>query len=180
MSKLEYNAEKHEYWYEGRELPSVNKILDKIGFKGFYKKTGIDYAARGTDIHDAIRAYLCGDIVTDWLDQCAYAKQALDEMGFTEYIPEMFEVRGFEIYPDIAGTCDFQGVIDYKSVGVDFKSGQKNPRHYFQAQLYGWLFGWETGALVYVDLKETEVFTIEKNIAKSAIDWYNCIIRGNQ
>jgi hypothetical protein len=174
--KIEFREADHSYWHEGREFPSVSRILDDIGFKGYYKQTATG-APRGTEIHAAIADYLRGEIVTDWIDIAVKAKEFLDA--------SLIEILAIETptrkdLPDIAGCVDLVGIIKnepmYKGVDkrviVDWKSGKYELRHYYQMQLYCYLYEAKGSVVYYVDSGTYRSYSYDKNIAEMMIAWY--------
>jgi hypothetical protein len=170
LRKIE-QRENHEYWHDGRQFPAVSRILDEIGFKGWYPKTNA--ASRGTEIHSTIADYLRGEIVTDWVDIAVKAKEFLDGIGFE--IAAIEEPTRKDL-PDIAGCVDVFGIVNQPSGGlktiIDWKSGKYELRHYYQMQLYCYLYGADQAFVYYVDSDTYRHYDYEKNIAEMMITWY--------
>lgn len=180
LKKIEQRPN-HEYWHDGRQFPAVSRVLDEIGFKGWYPKTNA--ASRGTEIHAAIAAYLRGEIVTDWVDIAVKAKEFLD------YI-ELFDIVAIEEptrkdLPDLAGCVDLLGVVNKPSGGlktiVDWKSGKYELRHYYQMQLYCYLYEAKSAFVYYVDYGTFHHYDYDSAIAEMMLAWYyEKITRGNK
>jgi hypothetical protein len=179
LKKIE-QRENHEYWHDGRQFPAVSRILDDIGFKGWYPKTNA--ASRGTEIHSTIADYLRGEIVTDWVDIAVKAKEFLDFIGFE--IAAIEEPTRKDL-PDISGCVDVYGKAKHGEIMewalVDWKSGKYDLRHYYQMQLYCYLYEAKAAFVYYVDSGTYRRYDYDKNIAEMMIAWYyEKITRGNK
>lgn len=168
IKKIKYRSADHTYWYAGREFPSVSRMLDAVGLKGFYKQT-MTGSPRGREIHGAIADYLRGEIITDWVDQAVQAKEFLDAEKIE--VEAVETVAGLQM-PDIAGTVDLVGKVGKDRVIVDWKSGKPEQRHFFQLQLYCHIWAASYGLARYVDHLETVVVPYDKTVAETLLSWY--------
>ena len=117
--KLEYNDEKHKYIVDGKEVPSVNKIIDKV-FNREYKGDPI-YGEIGTaaakaielDLREELDETTVDDLVRPRLD--AFRKWKSDS-GF---LPLLCEAP---LYADgVAGRLDIFGEIKGLQYLIDNK-----------------------------------------------------------
>lgn len=172
MIKTIERREDHTYWHAGREFPAVSRVLDAVGFKGFYKQSATG-APRGTAIHGAIADYLNGEIVTDWVDQAVKAQRFLDCIFFDL---EAVEAVGGVQLPDLAGTADAVGKIRGARAIVDWKTGKPDQRHFFQMQLYCHIWNAPEAWIFYLDDPDPVTAGVrviyEKDIAETLVKWY--------
>lgn len=171
MIKTIERRDDHTYWYTGREFPAVSRVLDAVGFKGFYKQTATG-APRGTAVHKAIADYLTGEIITDWVDLATKAEKCL---AFHKIEIEAVEAVGGLQLPDIAGTADLVGIMDGEKAIVDWKTGKYDQRHFFQLQLYCHIWGAPVGLAFYVDAPDAVSgvrVPYDKTIAETILSWY--------
>jgi len=144
--KLEYNDAKHKYTVDGKEVPSVNKIIDKV-FNREYKGDPI-YGEIGTASAKAIELDLREELDETTVDD--YVRPRLEafrkwktESGFVPILCETpFYADGVAGRLDIAGKIgDEQWIIDNKCV--------KQLQHFtIKIQLAGyWMLVMANGAL---------------------------------
>ena len=125
---------------DGREMPSVSRILESTGVRDVYRGDPI-YGVRGKWIHRATELVDAGDL--DW-------EQA--ERDQPEWVPY---VRAYELFLKentveivateeivwsetwwYAGTCDRRCLLNGIPCRLDLKSGQPSRSHVVQIALY--------------------------------------------
>lgn len=68
LPRLRFDEEAHQYFWDGKRVPGVSEMLQKVGLCKDY--TGIDpfYAARGSALHKCIELYLLGNLDESSID----------------------------------------------------------------------------------------------------------------
>jgi len=120
---LEFDEEKHEYKWHGKQVPSVTTILKSAGIvdAAWYTE---EARIRGTHVHQAAQFYDEGDLapgsirpeIQPYMD--AYVKFKRDT-GFYPILIEqkVIHTKGY------AGTLDRVGWLNDRLVQIDLKSG---------------------------------------------------------
>ena len=162
---LEYNDELHEYYLEGKQLPSVTTLLKDCGIidTAFYTGTGADNGTR--------RHYLTELYDKDTLDWGTVAEEDLPYLNAWIQAKEdlNMEIQGIEqrMYHPLlmfAGCLDRLATIGGKPTVIDIKTGQKAKWHELQLILYG-LMAIHTDkkpSLMTVYLKKTGKYTVQE------------------
>lgn len=65
---LTFDEKAHEYYFDGRNVPGISKILKKLGLTKSYAGVNDYYRQRGVFAHEAIELDLQGDLDFDTLD----------------------------------------------------------------------------------------------------------------
>jgi len=135
---LTFDPEKHEYWYEGRIIPSVTQILQAEGFidTAFYDDWSRD---RGKYAHKATELYDLDDLDEESLDpeispRLEAWKRFLSESGFQIVA---IEEQVSNISLRYAGTLDRRGFLSGKRAILDIKTGAVEPWAGIQLAGYG-------------------------------------------
>jgi len=142
---IELNEEKHQYYIDGREVPSVTQILDLLSYDtyGQIDKGTLEYAARrGSDIHEATQdldlGLPCEVDGETYPYLSAYCDFTRDYYGISHHMIEQ------AVYDEEFGYC---GTIDRLSrVGsqvwlIDIKTvGSPNRLTYIKLCLQTWMY----------------------------------------
>lgn len=133
MGKIEFDAEKHEYTWEGQKIPSVSDILAPLSAERYAEINPAvlqQAAARGTAVHEICEAmdYGLDPEIEPGLEGYAqaYSDFLRDYFPKWELIEQIvyYRVNG-EVYtapPLFCGTVDRYGTIDDKPAVLDIKT----------------------------------------------------------
>ena len=133
MGKIEFDAEKHEYTWEGQKIPSVSDILAPLSAERYGEINPAvlqQAAARGTAVHEICEAmdYGLDPEIEPGLEGYAqaYSDFLRDYFPKWELIEQIvyYRVNG-EVYtspPLFCGTVDRYGTIDEKPAVLDIKT----------------------------------------------------------
>lgn len=135
MRAIRFEAESHQYFVDGREVPSVSRILtDGLGLESaFYTEEGRD---RGELVH-RITALSHGGV--EGIEESLMGYLVAYRQFCDEYRPVwdlIEEPLGHEAF---AGTPDRVGTIRGTRSVVDLKTGGPLPWHPLQLSAYEWL-----------------------------------------
>jgi len=138
MSKLIFEPENHEYFYNGKKVPCVSNILEEFGISDFSKVNPrvLERACLfGSNVHETCELYdkddlaSCDPAIQPYLDQW---KKFREDYNFLE-----FDLIEKPLYSKVWG---FAGTLDRLSKGfgglLDIKSGQEYVSHKIQTALY--------------------------------------------
>lgn len=123
---LSLDEEKHKYFWDGKEVPSVSAILKKVGLTKDF--SGIDpfYAARGKALHKCIELYLKGTLDESSIDPILAPYFA----GFLRYwASHKHQVVDIE-KPLYSETWKFAGTPDLvcENIIIDWKTSKDHDR----------------------------------------------------
>lgn len=146
MGDFVFDADKHEYWLDGVELPSVTHIVRFLHFdaeKGVDKAVRNIAAERGTRIHEACLAYdyegndveLDGDIVGHVEAYAAFCRDYKPEWRGAES-----PMHGTVCGVDVGGTPDRFGIIDGQPCVVDIKTGSNAIKNTVAVSAQTWAY----------------------------------------
>lgn len=133
MGKIEFDAEKHEYTWEGQKIPSVSDILAPLSAERYAEINPAvlqQAAARGTAVHEICEAmdYGLDPEIEPGLEGYAqaYSDFLRDYFPKWELIEQIvyYRVNG-DVYtapPLFCGTVDRYGTIDEKPAVLDIKT----------------------------------------------------------
>lgn len=65
---LEFDSEKHQYFWNGKRVPGVNQILQELGLAKDFSRVDTFYRDRGIATHKALELYIKGTLDQDSLD----------------------------------------------------------------------------------------------------------------
>jgi hypothetical protein len=128
--KIDFNAEKHEYKINGKDVPSVTQVLSLAGeFKNINKEILSKAARFGTAVHKATELYDLGTLNLEKLDP---ALMPYLEAWKKFLVETNFKVRDIEYMvgtsQGYAGTIDRIGYFNDELTILDIKSGSTLPR----------------------------------------------------
>lgn len=166
---LTFDADKHEYRYNGAVVPSVTHICRFIRDTGSVPKWTLDAAAeRGRRVHEYCELYDYGALPDEIeYDLAPYVRAYiafLRDYRIKEWMHSEY-IMGASEY---AGTADRIGYIDGKLCIVDLKTTASLDKRSIMAQLegYRWLFEAESGLTVDrmfpVQLKKDGTYTVPR------------------
>ena len=173
---LTFDAEKHEYKFDGKVIPSVTQIIKEAGLINldFVDKDLLaEKADLGTKIHVTTQLYDKGSLDVDSLHPIL--KKYLDnwikfkkDYGFQV---EEIETMYYHSKYSFAGTLDRIGVIGKDKVLLDIKSGGKYDSHRIQTAAYKLLYDFEKPKkeiikkrfIVYLSGNDTVSYKVEEN-----------------
>lgn len=132
-----YKDETHEYFIDGRKVPSVTQLLQKMHIvhsfddmdKKMYEEVVMPKAIRGTKIHDALSEYIMKGVVPENEEDIDYryiADKFSKIVGEKFHRDEWYWISENLIYTDIyAGRTDLVCINDKtKQIAcVDYKTG---------------------------------------------------------
>jgi hypothetical protein len=122
---LEFNPETHEYFFNGRKVPSVTGILKEVGLIDGEWFTD-EARERGKAVHAATELLDLDDLDLDSLHPKIepYVRAYQKFKNDTGFKPELIEHRVFNNEYNYAGTLDRTGFFpDGDEVILDIKSG---------------------------------------------------------
>lgn len=136
---LTFTKETHQYLWDGKEVPSVSKLLKTSGLapSGNFYTAGS--AERGTEIHSHTEAFDHGFLTLEDMADHAYRGFIEAWVTFklqTGFKPLAIEARIFSPSLWLAGTVDRLGMIGSEGVILDIKSGQPQAWHKYQLAAY--------------------------------------------
>lgn len=134
--KLEYNDEKHKYFVDGKEVPSVNKIIDKV-FNREYKGDPI-YGEIGTAAAKAIELDLREELDETTVDD--YVRPRLEAFrGWVENEGATVIYSEMPLYSDgVAGRFDGMFEINGEPWLIDYKCVKQLQHFTVKVQLSGY------------------------------------------
>lgn len=120
---LTFDAEPHEYRYNGRVVPSVTKVLSVLPNKlGFVDADTLEEARlRGIAVHRMVELHCKGELgeVPEWM-QPIYARYLQFEAE-TRFEMIRSEYRVYHAVCDYAGTLDLFGYVHGEAAFIDVK-----------------------------------------------------------
>lgn len=130
MTDLTFEAEKHEYRWDGEVVPSVTKILAPLNDFDRIPFDVLEFAReRGSAVHAAISLAQADDLDEDSLDPVIvpYVEGWRLFMAETGFQPEEWERPLYHPRYRYAGTFDAVGMLGKTRAVVDFKTGLEVP-----------------------------------------------------
>lgn len=140
---LTFNEKEHKYYYGGKEIPSVSKIMESITchFYGNIPQIALDIACdRGNQIHKAIYDYeLFGD----------YKIEEKHKGYFESYLEFKEKYKPIYLYQEEmltnglwAGTTDAIATINGETWLIDWKTSRDLHKNLLGVQEYGYSELW--------------------------------------
>lgn len=125
MSELRFEEAAHAYFLNGKEIPSVSKVMEPLSN---YEYGNVDEnvlkraAYKGTAVHNAIENYLKYGIDDLEPDYRGYLEGFMGWWNYQkpEYVAS--EIRTYHRILGYAGTADLLALIDGRLYLVDFKT----------------------------------------------------------
>lgn len=140
ISELKFDEVAHTYTVDGRELPSVTQILERVGLKDNYNND-VFYCDRGAAVHEATefidRDTLDPASVDPQIEPYLQAYRAFREQ--TGFEPLLIEQWLYSRQYGYAGTLDRVGWVNGKLAIFDIKTGPPARWHNLQLAAYRWL-----------------------------------------
>ena len=139
---MQFYPETHQYFLDGRELPSVTHVLrflsqDAYGTIDKYVLANAAY--RGTRVHEATEAYDLYGELPDYEEDYDIYNYALAYASFcNDYKPVWIEIETAITDGEVAGMVDRIGKVKgiYEYIVVDVKSSSKIYTDSVTAQIY--------------------------------------------
>lgn len=128
---IEFIEDTHQYFVDGKELPSVTTILHSLNDFSFVDKDLLERAAKfGNAVHKATELYDQNSLDFDQLDPNLLPYVEAWDMFLHDYKPEILscEQRVASMY-GYAGTLDRYVAIDGQRIIIDIKSGTVVPKY---------------------------------------------------
>ncbi len=137
MLRPDFNEEKHEYSYGGKQLPSVTTVIKEI-LNIEYPDYAIYHATRGTYVHKAIELWFKGVLDFETVDEAVkpYLDSFIKFQEKAKIEPVILEERFADKNISFAGTVDIVGKVKGKTYLFDIKTGQKQDS--YNAQMAGY------------------------------------------
>ena len=137
MIRPDFNEEKHEYSYGGKQLPSVTTVIKEV-LNITYPEYAIYHATRGTYVHKAIELWFKGVLDFETVDEAVkpYLDSFIKFQEKAKIEPVILEERFADKNISFAGTVDIVGKVKGKTYLFDIKTGQKQDS--YNAQMAGY------------------------------------------
>ena len=137
MLRPDFNEEKHEYSYGGKQLPSVTTVIKEV-LNITYPEYAIYHATRGTFVHKAIELWFKGVLDFETVDEAVkpYLDSFIKFQEKAKIEPVILEERFADKNISFAGTVDIVGKVKGKTYLFDIKTGQKQDS--YNAQMAGY------------------------------------------
>ena len=137
MIRPDFNEEKHEYSYGGKQLPSVTTVIKEV-LNITYPEYAIYHATRGTFVHKAIELWFKGVLDFKTVDEAVkpYLDSFIKFQEKAKIEPVILEERFADKNISFAGTVDIVGKVKGKTYLFDIKTGQKQDS--YNAQMAGY------------------------------------------
>ena len=137
MLRPDFNEEKHEYSYGGKQLPSVTTVIKEV-LNITYPEYAIYHATRGTFVHKAIELWFKGVLDFETVDEAVmpYLDSFIKFQEKAKIEPILLEERFADKNISFAGTVDIVGKVKGKTYLFDIKTGQKQDS--YNAQMAGY------------------------------------------
>ena len=137
MLRPDFNEEKHEYSYGGKQLPSVTTVIKKV-LNIEYPDYAIYHATRGTYVHKAIELWFKGVLDFETVDEAVkpYLDSFIKFQEKAKIEPVILEERFADKNISFAGTVDIVGKVKGKTYLFDIKTGQKQDSYNVQMAGY--------------------------------------------
>ena len=136
MPDLQFTPDDHKYLADGRELPSVTRILTAVGLYKDWEKFGLEprYKFRGHAVHKACQHH---EIVTGMHPEIQpYFNQFVECKKALGFVPRVWELPLYDLRRNYAGTPDLLAECRDEIWLIDLKSGSVPKR--VGAQLCGY------------------------------------------
>jgi hypothetical protein len=151
LATLQFEEEAHLYTYEGREVPSVTRIMEEMGEKKAY--TGPDfYTLRGKYLHTATEMYDAGTLDTSTVDPAVqpYLDAYCQFKRIEDVSVEAAEVMVHHQSLDYAGRFDRLFILGGRPrmVLADLKTSSSAPWHRLQVAAYLLAYGGDYDGMV--------------------------------
>ena len=137
MIRPDFNEEKHEYSYGGKQLPSVTTVIKEV-LNITYPEYAIYHATRGTFVHKAIELWFKGVLDFKTIDEAVkpYLDSFIKFQEKAKIEPVILEERFADKNISFAGTVDIVGKVKGKTYLFDIKTGQKQDSYNMQMAGY--------------------------------------------
>lgn len=136
---LTFNEKEHKYYYGGKELPSVSKVMESITchFYSDIPQMALDIACeRGTQVHKAILDF---ELFDDYEIEDKYKEYFESYLKFKEdYKPEILHQEKMLTNGEFAGTIDYICKINNKTWLIDHKTSKEIHENLIAVQEYGY------------------------------------------
>lgn len=174
-SGFRFDRELHRYYLNGKEIPSVSRVLELVGLRKEFNLAAELAARRGSNVHaycelldkGELEKYDLDEAVKPYLAEWCAAKAHLGIERF-----DLIETQAYAKLGGIwvAGTCDRKA----GSLLIDIKTATQ-PRaskaYRLQTALYSLIFGADERLLVY--LRGTGEFDPRSIRDGGALDWHH-------
>ena len=142
--RLTFDEDRHEYFLDGKNIPSVTEVLQECGIIDVSKFSDLEYyRERGKGVHKATELWDKGTLDVDALD--GRLKPYLDAYRLfrdqTGFIPDATEFVGFNEPLRYAGTLDKMGTIGTAKAILDLKTNAVYPWTALQLAGYNLIHG---------------------------------------
>lgn len=138
--RLTFDEATHTYFWDGKKVPSVNQIIDKV----FHRSYGGDpwYGERGRLFHTAAEYFDQGTLDESSVDPeiSPFLDSYKDFLRETKATSVLIEQRLYSQMHGFAGTIDRVWEIDGRRVLGDFKTGNYMKYHKYQLWAYDILY----------------------------------------
>ncbi|RZV40221.1 MAG: hypothetical protein EVJ48_01645 [Candidatus Acidulodesulfobacterium acidiphilum] len=137
MIRPDFNEEKHEYSYGGKQLPSVTTVIKEV-LNITYPEYAIYHATRGTYVHKAIELWFKGVLDFKTIDEAVkpYLDSFIKFQEKAKIEPVILEERFADKNISFAGTVDIVGKVKGKTYLFDIKTGLKQDSYNVQMAGY--------------------------------------------
>lgn len=186
IDKFEYDSEKHKYYVNGEEKPSVTEIASPISFERLnaLQNSLLERArARGSRCHELFEEYLLiGDIEAEEIEPeyVPYVRQFV--LWVKTYRPKVLYTEKQMFSELFCGTADLICEIDGKTILVDYKTTSAVDKKSLSVQLEGY---YRLCVLYGIEIQECYCLHIKKDgfvfkpIKRNA-EWFDILLRHNQ
>jgi ATP-dependent exoDNAse (exonuclease V) beta subunit len=181
-----YDEERHEYFVDGIQKPSVTDIASPISFERLdaLQKALVERARlRASRCHEIVEEYLITDEI-DWesveSDYRPYIEQFV--LWRRTYRPKVLFTEKRLFSDEFCGTCDLLCVIDGKVVLVDYKFTATADKKSLAVQLEGYKrllakYGINVDECYYLHIKKDGF--VFKPIETDS-EWFDLLLRHNK
>ena len=149
VDRIEFRADDHTYWLDGRRVYSVTQILEHwSGMQDVPDEILIPAAQRGTNVHEATHLDDLDDLNEEWAASIGVLGYVMAWRKFRrerKFTPSLREHRVYHVAHNYAGTLDAAGSMEIlvgrkhrqiDGVLVDIKSGVQDPVAKMQTAAY--------------------------------------------
>lgn len=136
--KLEFDADQHRYFLDGRELPSVTTVLKSVGIIDPSKYADGDAALRGTYVAEATALLDRGELIEEGLDArlVGYIRAWKAFLADNEVETFLVEERVYSSKYGYAGMLDRTAHFQDRHWLFDIKTGARERWHGIQTAAY--------------------------------------------
>lgn len=127
---LTFKEDKHQYFWDGVEVPGITHILKTVGLSKPYDNVDPYYRDRGKAVHKAIELDIQGDLDLSTLheDCVPYFKAWKGFVKKTKYSPLLTEKRLYSKSKRYACTIDNYGTYKKKHLLVEIKCTENSDK----------------------------------------------------